>query len=107
MCGLCGVLGGGPHWTDGATGVDDPSARRRERLGRVATVNRVLAHYALRSDDWQGSAYLLSNRTGKTEIVDNLTHLWQAAERMIGRGCDPLDPALIERLGMDRLGRGG
>jgi hypothetical protein len=41
---------------------------------------------------------VLSTATGKTEIVDNLTHLWTAAERLIGRPCDPLDPALVRRL---------
>ncbi len=41
---------------------------------------------------------MLSGRTGRTEIVGDLAHLWQTAERMLGRPCDPLDPALIERL---------
>ena len=45
--------------------------------------------------DWQGSAFVLSTATGKTEIVDNLAHLWMAAERLLGRPCDPLDPELI------------
>jgi len=45
--------------------------------------------------DWQGSAFVLSTATGKTEIVDNLVHLWIAAERLLGRPCDPLDAALI------------
>jgi hypothetical protein len=45
--------------------------------------------------DWQGSAFILSSATGKTEIVDHLTHLWTAAERLLGRPCDPLDEGLI------------
>jgi hypothetical protein len=44
---------------------------------------------------------VLSTLTGKTEIVDNLTHLWSAAEKLTGRPCDPLDPQLIERLEAD------
>ena len=58
----------------------------------------MLACYGLRLSDWQASAFLLATATGKTEIVDNLTHLWATAERLIGRPCDPLDPALIARL---------
>jgi hypothetical protein len=45
--------------------------------------------------DWQGSAFVLSTATGKTEIVDNIAHLWTAAERLLGKPCDPLDAELI------------
>jgi len=41
---------------------------------------------------------VLSSRTGRSEIVDDLAHLWLAAERMLGHACDPLDPALIDKL---------
>jgi hypothetical protein len=97
MCALCGVLGGPEHWTDAAAGADS-AARRRERAARVALANRVLAQYAMRLDDWQGSAYMLSTATGKQEMVETLGHLWPAAERLSGRACDPLDPALLVRL---------
>jgi hypothetical protein len=104
MCGLCGVLGGSDHWTDAAarpgifTRNTDPASRRRERMHRVAAANCILKHYRLTLADWQGSTFLLSTATGKTEIVDNLAHLWAAAERLLGRRCDPLDPDLIARL---------
>lgn len=97
MCGLCGVLGGGEHWTDGQA-IGGPATRRAERQRRVGLANAVLAHYGLQMADWQGAQYVLSNRTGRTEIVDNPTHLWQAAERLLGRPCDPLAPDLIDRL---------
>jgi hypothetical protein len=97
MCALCGVLGGPPHWTEPAAGAA-PAARRRERAARVASANRVLAQFAMRLDDWQGSAYMLSTATGKCELVETLGHLWAAAERLSGRPCDPLDPALLARL---------
>jgi hypothetical protein len=45
--------------------------------------------------DWQGTAFVLSSATGKTEIVDNLGHLWTAVERLTGKPCDPLDARLI------------
>jgi hypothetical protein len=101
MCALCGVLGGAEHWTDAAarpgvfTRNTDTASRRRERLDRVAAANRVLKHYRMSLADWQGSAFVLSSATGKTEIVDNLAHLWTAAERLHGRPCDPLDEELI------------
>ncbi|SJZ78888.1 hypothetical protein SAMN02745126_02296 [Enhydrobacter aerosaccus] len=108
MCALCGILGPANHWTDAAArpGVFtrnlDSLQRRRERLQRVACAQRVLSHYRLTLSDWQGTAYLLSTPTGKTEIVDNLTHLWAAAEKLLGRRCDPLDPAVINHLGPAR-----
>jgi hypothetical protein len=104
MCALCGVLGGAGHWTDAVarpgvfTRTAEPIERRRERAQRVAHANKVLKHYRLSLSDWQGTSFLLSTATGKTEIVDNLTHLWMAAERLTGRPCDPLDDALIGSL---------
>ena len=101
MCALCGVLGGAEHWTDAVakpgvfTRNTDGASRRRERLNRVAAANRVLKHYRMTLADWQGNAFVLSGATGKTEIVDNLAHLWTAAERLLGRPCDPLDEELI------------
>ena len=103
MCALCGVLGGG-DWTDAAArpGVFTRNVgslqRRRERINRVACAERVLRFYGLTLSDWQASSFVLSTLTGKTEIVDNLTHLWSAAEKLTGRPCDPLDERLIERL---------
>ena len=104
MCALCGVLGGSDHWTDAAarpgvfTRMSDDLQRRRERACRVTAANRVLAQYGMQLSDWQGSAFMLTTATGKTELVENLTHLWTTAERLSGRLCDPLDPALLRRL---------
>lgn len=102
MCALCGVLGGPEHWTEARPGVftrnNDTAARRRERLHRVAAANRVMKHFGMRLADWQGNAFVLSTATGKTEIVDNLAHLWLSAERLLGQPCDPLNSALIARM---------
>ena len=101
MCALCGVLGCAEHWTAAVArpGVfarsTDPASRRREGMNQVTAANRVLKHYGATVADWQGSAFVLSTATGKTEIVDNLVHLWIAAERLLGQPCDPLDAALI------------
>lgn len=110
MCSLCGVLGGNEHWADAVArpGVYTRNVerldRRRERARRVSAANRVLAAYALSLSDWQGTSYLLSSRTGKTEIIEDLGHLWPAAERMIGRPCDPLAPDVIARAEATRHG---
>ncbi len=104
MCALCGFLGGMEHWTDAVprpgvfTRNTDPASRRRERMKRVAAANRVLSCYGINLADWQGSAFVLSTATGKSEIVDNLAHLWMAFERLLGRPCDPLDEELIARM---------
>ncbi len=65
----------------------------------MTQANRILRPIGLDLSDWQGNAFLLATRTGKTELVDNLSHLWAAAERLLGRPIDPLDPALLQRLG--------
>lgn len=104
MCALCGVVGGPEHWADaharpGAfTRNTGPLERRSERARRVVQANRVLKPFGLALSDWQGSAYLLSGRTGKTAIVGDLAHLWAGAEALLGRPLDPLDPALLDRL---------
>lgn len=104
MCSLCGVIGGNEHWVDAAarpgvyTRMTDTPTRRRERARRIALANRVLGHWRLSLADWQGTSFLLSTATGRTEIVEDLGHLWSAAERLLGRPCDPLDAALVARL---------
>jgi hypothetical protein len=100
MCGVCGILGDDGHWTDAAPSAAPGAGatRRARRLNRVRLANAVLAPVALGLADWQGAKFLLSSRTGRTELVDNLAEIWQAAERILGRPLDPLDPGLIARL---------
>ncbi|MBV9566347.1 MAG: hypothetical protein JOY90_38775 [Bradyrhizobium sp.] len=107
MCALCGSLGGDEHWTDAVardgvfTRNRDSARRRLERARRVEVANRVLKLYGLRLSDWQGTSFLLSTFTGKSEMVGDLGHLWAAAERLSGRACDPLDPDFLSRLDAD------
>jgi len=104
MCALCGVLGGAEHWADaharpGAfTRNTGPLERRRERARRLAHTNRILGPLGLTLSDWRGTAFLLATRTGKTELVDNLSHLWVVAEVLLGRPIDPLDETLLARM---------
>jgi hypothetical protein len=90
MCTLCGVLGQ-PHWAE--TG-----SSRRARIERVRLVKRILGHFGLVLDDWSGSVYIVRDRKGRAEVVDDLGSLWAAAERLAGRPLDPLDPALVTAL---------
>ena len=72
--------------------------RRRDRVDRVRFINRVLKPYGLQISDWQSASFVLSTLTGKSEIVEDLGHLWPAAERLSGRQCDPLDPDFLKAL---------
>src|ERR1700722_16471397 len=78
MCSLCGVLGGIEHWTDAIArpGIYTRNAslieRRRERANRVRITNHVLAQFGMTVSDWLGTSFLLSTRTGKTEIITDL-----------------------------------
>jgi hypothetical protein len=108
MCSLCGILGANEHWADAEaregvyTRNADPMRRRRERADRVRLANRVLALYGMRLSDWQGASFLLSTFTGKSEIVEDLGHLWPAAEKLCSRLCDPLARELLEQLDAGR-----
>ena len=78
MCSLCGTLDGGRHWSDSQANPEAFAARaqthtwRRERQERTRLLNRILAPFALSVTDWEGNAYVLRTRTGRTEIVNNL-----------------------------------
>jgi hypothetical protein len=98
MCALCGALGAEEHWSMRHDPSSSNQTRRAERSARVRAANAVLDVFAMRLDDWQGSALVVSGATGRREIVDTLPQVWEAAARMLGRPIDPLDPALIARL---------
>ncbi len=100
MCGLCGVFGSESDWSEqaAATFAGARATRRAQRLHRVRIVNIVLAQFGLALTDWQGAKYQLSSRTGRSELVDNFAQVWQAAERILGRTCDPLDPSVLARM---------
>jgi hypothetical protein len=103
MCSLCGVLGPDRQWTD-AAGPEGgfagrvPATRRQERQRRAAIANRILGRYGLKLADFEGRSYVLSSRTGKSEIVPDLIGMWGAAEHLAARPCDPLEPELIAAL---------
>lgn len=111
MCVLCGQdFVAQVHWTDrhveDRARASDPDGdpveyqrdRRRDRIHRVAMTNEVLRHYGLRVEDWSGSKYVIRDRKGRSELVQDLGSLWSAAAKLAGRPPDPLDPALQEAL---------
>lgn len=104
MCSLCGVLGGRGHWSDSSSSPEafrtrlDVMTRRGERQARTRLVNKVLEFYGLTLSDWAGTSYVLTSRTGRTVLVENLTELWAAAEDLGKQPCDPLDETLLTKL---------
>jgi hypothetical protein len=103
MCGLCGVLGAEDHWTDASArpetfGGRETRTRRQERFARIALANRILRYYGLTLGDFQARSYVLRSATGRQELVPHLVGMWSAAEKLVGRACDPLDPDLIAAL---------
>lgn len=97
MCGLCGVFGVAEHWTDGSAN------SRAEGQHRIAVANDFVGLYGLKLAEWSGR-FTLTGQTGGAAVVDHFGGLWQAAERLAGRHCDPLDPGLIAAV-EDRNGR--
>jgi hypothetical protein len=90
MCVLCGVLLN-EHWAEQEGG-------RRGRVFRVRLLNRVLAFYGLRLDDWGGRIWVLHDSKGRSAVVADLGSLWSKAEELAGRRLDPLDPELVASL---------
>lgn len=102
MCGLCGILSGEAHWADLApheSANERVRLGRRERLGRIMYLNRVLGAFACSVSDWQACKYQVSTFTGKTELPENLAELWASVERLTGIKPDPLSESVLERMG--------
>jgi hypothetical protein len=102
MCAFCGALVQERHWADGPER-RDPEAEgaaswRQRRQAQVALANRILCQYGLEVRDWNAQLFVLTNRTGQSEVVPHLATLWSTAERLGQCRCDPLDPALLVRV---------
>jgi hypothetical protein len=101
VCVLCGESVLQVHWTDrkkhingssSARAVGHHQSRIRERLHRIKLANRILDYYGLQLEDWNGSKFVLSDKKGRSELVQDLGSLWNIAAKLIGRSLDPLDP---------------
>lgn len=105
MCVLCTGFISQLHWTDkrireeeAVTEGDQLRRSRRERLHRASLANKVLCYFGLKLEDWNGSKFILSDKKGRQEVIQDLGELWPAAEKLTGRKLDPLAPPLIERI---------
>ncbi|MFD2245336.1 hypothetical protein [Pontibacter ruber] len=105
MCVLCTGAILQVHWTDRRTaegaavpGEDQLRFYRRGRLHRAGLANKILCHYGLKVEDWNGSKFVLSDRKGRQEIIEDLGGLWPAAEKLVGYKLNPLDSVLIGKL---------
>jgi hypothetical protein len=101
MCSLCGTIGSAAHWSEGGGDRTQVGARRevlRERLRRVAHLNRVLAPYRLHVDEWEETSYILRGPTGQTALGGDLAAVVAEAQRLLGAAIDPLDPGYLEAL---------
>lgn len=97
MCGLCGEFGGSDHWSAGTDATGAGGTPTLERRARAALANEVLKLYGLTLDEWAGR-FTLRSRTGKMAMVEHFGAIWPEAEKLTGKPCDPLDPAVIEQM---------
>jgi hypothetical protein len=103
MCALCGGMEQTGHWTDRLEGApaseaEEPAAWRQSRRLQIALANRILSQHGLEVRDWDAHTFVLSNRTGQSELVPRLAAVWSTAERLGRCRCDPLNPVLLSRL---------
>jgi len=91
MCVLCGEALTAPHWTDAHAA----GGATRALDARMRALAPVLAHAGLSARAWGPRVVVLADRRGRQEVLRDLGELWPAAERLLGRPLDPLDPALI------------
>jgi hypothetical protein len=89
MCGMCGLLGGGRHWSNTVVAGEGANARQ-QRYVQVAHANRVLELFRLKLTDFHGQSFVLLSPTGAQIIVEDFMQIWKAAETMLARPLDPL-----------------
>lgn len=102
MCAACGVLSGAPDWLDrvgneSGIGADAEETRLRERQRLIDMVNLLLWPSRAKIRDF-GERLIVQSPTGMTKIVDNLAHVWQAADQIGLRAVDPLDEKYLDLL---------
>lgn len=90
MCSSCGYPLAAGHWSD--AGAADPAERLRARFRRTQVLDAVLHPYGLAAHDGGLVAGIqIATATGSAMIVEDLTGVWAAAEKLAGVRVDPLD----------------
>ncbi|MDN3627139.1 hypothetical protein [Methylobacterium isbiliense] len=90
------MFGIGDHWTDAAKlsrnlfPARDIQRHRRHRRERIALMNRLVEPAGLVCEDWDGDAFLLTDRAGRTRVAASLAEFWREAEALSGQAFDPL-----------------
>lgn len=104
MCEVCAIFGAGEHWSDFSRArnerlpVGDIQHYRLERRRRIAMINRLLEPSGGRCEDWDGEAFLVLDRGGRSQVAQNLTDLWPVVEKLTGCRVDPLAPSFAQGL---------
>jgi hypothetical protein len=96
MCIACGFPASQGHWTEAGTATGPGAAK--DRLAMLSALGAALAADDLKvkaGNLWSG--FRISTEAGRFENAQNLEEAWAAAERMLGRRVDPLDPRFIAR----------
>src|SRR2546427_11044511 len=110
MCSLVGGLEQEQQWTDRLEGTgaeaEGPAAWRQSRQAQVGLANRILSQHGLAVRDWDAHTFVLSNRTGQSELVSRLAAVWSTAERLGRCRRGPLNPVPLSPLGGEGGGEG-
>jgi len=94
MCIACEFPASQGHWTESGTAGGPDAAR--DRLAMLSALGAALAIHGLRvraASLWSG--FQISTQSGRFENARTLDEAWAAAEKMLGRAVDPLDPRFI------------
>lgn len=103
MCVLCGALKSSFHWSEikNDESMCEVAAYTKEltrsRYLKIGILNKILKHYALEINAWQGESFLLSDKKGNMVIVDDLSKIWQEAKNL-GVNIDPLDDYFLRAI---------
>lgn len=102
MCAACGVLNGGADWLERAgnpdgIGTDDGVTKTGERANLVRMVNILLSPGRTKLRDFY-TKLTIQGPTGQSKVVDDLAHVWMAADTIGMCPVDPLDEDYLEAI---------
>src|SRR3989442_16035641 len=104
MCTLCGGVEQARHWMDRLEGTasseaEEPAAWRQGRQLQIALANRILSQHGLAVRDWDAHTFVLSNRTGQSELVSRLAGGGGTPPGFRRRRCGAPKPGPLSPLG--------